>query len=364
LARARAQVAALIGAAAGEIIFTGSGSEADQLAIRGAVLAGLRAAPGGTPRVITQVTEHPAVLACCDALERWHGARVTRLPVDPAGVVSPQAVAEALARPAPGGPAVVSVMLANNETGTIQPVTQIAAAAHAHGAVVHVDAAQAAGKIGIDVTALGADLLTVAGHKMYTPKGIAALYVRAGTALEPVIYGGGQEHGLRSGTENVALIAALGQAADLAARDLAAGAAARLAGLRDRLHDRLAAALPGPIQLNGSPEQRLPTTLNLSITGLRGHQLLAAAPGVAASTGAACHSGQHQPSPVLTAMGLDHQRALAAIRLSVGRWTTEADIDSAASQLAAAATRLTRAGRARTAASREHTTPPAPQKTA
>ncbi len=156
VARAREQVAGLIGAAAGEIIFTGSGSEADQLAIRGAVLAGLRVAPGGTPRVITQVTEHLAVLACCDALERWHGGRVTRLPVDSSGLVSPEAVADALARPARArGPAVASVMLANNETGTIQPVTQIAAAAHAHGAVVHVDAAQAVGKTGIDVTALG-----------------------------------------------------------------------------------------------------------------------------------------------------------------------------------------------------------------
>src|SRR6266536_6574006 len=267
VARAREQVAGLIGAAAGEIIFTGSGSEADQLAIRGALLAGLRVAPDGTPRVITQVTEHPAVLACCDALERWHGGRVTRLPVDSSGLVSPEAVADALARPARArGPAVVSVMLANNETGTIQPVTQIAAAAHAHGAVVHVDAAQAAGKTGIDVTALGADLLTVVGHKMYAPKGIAALYVRAGTALEPVIYGGGQERGLRAGTENVALIAALGAAAELAARDLAAGAEARLAGLRDGLHTRLAAALPGRIQLNGPPERRLPTTLNISIT--------------------------------------------------------------------------------------------------
>jgi cysteine desulfurase len=268
VARAREQVAALIGAAAGEIIFTGSGSEADQLAIRGAVLASPRLAPGGTPRVITQVTEHPAVLACCDALERWHAARVTRLPMDSSGLVSPAAVADALSRPARArGPAVVSVMLANNETGTIQPVPQIAAAAHAHGAVVHVDAAQAAGKTGIDVTALGADLLTVVGHKMYAPKGIAALYVRAGTALEPVIYGGGQERGLRAGTENVALIAALGAAAELAARELAAGAQARLAGLRERLHSRLAAALPGRIQLNGLPGRRLPTTLNISITG-------------------------------------------------------------------------------------------------
>jgi cysteine desulfurase len=341
VARAREQVAALLGAAPGEIVFTGSGSEADQLAIRGAVLAGLRARPGATPRVITQVTEHPAVLACCEALQRWHGAEVTRLPVDTAGLVSPEAVANALARPAPSrAPAVVSVMLANNETGAIQPITEIAAAAHAHGAILHVDAAQAVGKTGIDVTVLGADLLTVVGHKMYAPKGIAALYVRAGTALEPVIYGGGQERGLRSGTENVALIATLGAAAKLATEDLAGAAEARLTGLRDRLHARLTAALPGQVELNGPPGRRLPTTLNISITGLRGYELLAATPGVAASTGSACHSGQHEPSPVLTAMGLDEDRALSAIRLSVGRWTTEADTDTAASQLAVAAIRL------------------------
>jgi cysteine desulfurase len=348
VARAREQVAALIGAHGREIVFTGSGSEADQLAVRGAALAGLRAAPGATPRVITQVTEHPAVLDCCEALERWHGAQVIRLPVDGSGLIDPEAVANALARPARfRGPAVVSVMLANNETGAMQPVTQIAAAAHAHGAVLHVDAAQAAGKTGIDVAVLGADLLTVVGHKMYAPKGIAALYVRSGTALEPVIYGGGQERGLRAGTENVALIAALGTAAELAGQDLANGAERRLAGLRDRLHARLAAALPGPIELNGPPGPRLPNTLNVSIAGLRGHELLAAAPGVAASTGSACHSGQHTPSPVLTAMGLDEGRALAAIRLSAGRWTTEADIDTAARQLADAATRL--AGHRRTA---------------
>jgi cysteine desulfurase len=306
------------------------------------VLAGLRAAPGSAARVITQVTEHPAVLASCAALERWHSTEVTRLPVDACRLVDPQAVADALGRPPrAGGPAVVSVMLANNETGAIQPVAQIAAAAHAHGALLHVDAAQGAGKISVDDAALGADLLTIVGHKMYAPKGIAALYVRAGTALEPVIYGGGQERGLRSGTENVALIAALGAAAELAAADVAGGAEARLADLRDRPHTRLATALPGRVELNGPADRRLPSTLNVSITGVRGHELLAATPGVAASTGSACHSGQHTPSPVLAAMGLDEDRALAAIRLSVGRWTTEADVDAAAGQLATAAIRVT-----------------------
>jgi cysteine desulfurase len=342
VARAREQVAKLIGAAPDEIVFTGSGSEADQLAIRGAVLAGLRTDPGIRPRVITQVTEHPAVLACCEALQRWRDADVTRLPVNAVGLVDPEAVAGALSRPATRAPAVVSVMLANNETGTIQPIAEIADAAHAHGAVLHVDAAQAAGKIGIDVAGLGADLLTVVGHKMYAPKGVAALYVRAGTELEPVIYGGGQERGLRAGTENVALIAALGAAAELAVRDLARGEEVRLEALRNRLHAQLMAALPDLVELNGPPAGRLPTTLNLSIMGLRGDELLAETPGVAASTGSACHSGQHSPSPVLLAMGVGHARALAAVRLSIGRWTTMEDIDAAASQLAHAATRLAR----------------------
>lgn len=173
--------------------------------------------------------------------------------------------------------------------------------------------------------------------------------MRADIALEPVIYGGGQERGLRSGTENVALIAALGAAAELAAEDLAGCAEARLAGLRDRLCARLAAALPGRVELNGPPGRRLPTTLNISITGLLGHELLADTPGVAASTGSACHSGHHSPSPVLTAMGLDEDRALAAIRLSIGRWTTEADTDAAATRLASAAIRLAGTAGRRTA---------------
>jgi cysteine desulfurase len=269
-------------------------------------------------------------------------ADMTRLPVSAVGLVDPQAVAGALSSRTTRAPAVVSVMLANNETGTIQPIAEIADAAHAHSAVLHVDAAQAAGKIGIDVASLGADLLTVVGHKVYAPKGVAALYVRAGTALEPVIYGGGQERGLRAGTENVALIAALGAAAELAAGDLARGEEVRLEALRDRLHSRLIVALPDLVELNGPTTGRLPTTLNLSFMGLRGDELLAETPGVSASTGSACHSGRHSPSPALIAMGMGHARALAAIRLFIGRWTTMEDIDAAASQLTNAAARLAR----------------------
>ncbi|TWV46114.1 cysteine desulfurase [Streptomyces misionensis] len=329
LAEARGQVADLIGAAPGEVVFTGSGSEADLLALRGAVLAsGL-----SRPHVITQATEHPAVLETCAALRRLHGTRVTVLPVDGDGLVAPEALAAALDEDT----VLVSVMAANNETGALQPITDLAAVAHDRGALFHCDAAQAAGKIPLAVEALGVDLLTVVGHKMYAPKGAAALYVRDGVPLEPVVYGGGQESGLRAGTENVALAVALGTAARIAADELADGAPARIAALRDGLHRRLTDALPGRVRLNGPEKNRLPNTLNVSVDGALGHELLAAAPQLAASTGSACHSGDHTPSPVLTAMGLDPARALGALRLSLGRWTTPDDIETAATALVRAA---------------------------
>jgi cysteine desulfurase len=340
---ARHRVATLIGADPDGIVFTGSGSEANNLAIRGTVLAN---PPRPGTHVITQATEHPAVLATCRALQRLHDVRVTILPVDGYGLVDPLDLAAAITPHT----ALVSIMLANNETGTIQPIAELARITHEHGVPLHTDAAQAVGKIPVNVAALGVDLLTLVGHKMYAPKGVAALYVRPGLALEPVIYGGGQEHGLRSGTENVALDVALGAAADLARADLArAGLAradlaadgpSRLAELRDRLHHHLANALPGAAWLNGHPDQRLPNTLNLSITGVRGDDLLAAVPELAASTGSACHAGTTEPSPVLSTMGIDRDRALSALRLSLGRWTTEPDIDCAAELLASAARRL------------------------
>jgi cysteine desulfurase len=281
LATARHQVASLIGAHPDEIVFTGSGSEADNLAIRGTALA------RGGVHVVTQRTEHPAVLAACDALRRLHGVRVTALPVDGRGQVDPAALTAVLT----DRTALVSIMLANNETGTLQPIAELARIAHEHGALVHTDAAQAVGKIPVDVDDLGVDLLTVVGHKMYAPKGVAALYVRTGVRLEPLIYGGGQERGVRAGTENVALAVALGAAADLAAADLTAGEPERLRDLRDELHRRLADQLPGPVELNGHPTQRLPNTANRSLTGYDGNTLLAAVASVAASTGSACHTG-------------------------------------------------------------------------
>jgi cysteine desulfurase len=324
---ARDELSALIGGRGGRIVLTGSGSEADNLAIRGAVLA------SGRRHVVTQATEHPAVLAACRALARWHGVALTVLPVDGDGLVDPAQLAEAVT----DGTALVSIMAANNETGAVQPIAALAAVAHEHGAVFHSDAAQTVGKIPTDVLVSGVDLLTVVGHKLYAPKGVGALYVRAGTALEPLVYGGGQEDGLRAGTENVALGVALGTAARLAGEALADGEADRIRVLRDRLHARLDRALPGRVLRNGPAEPRLPNTLNVSVRGIAGHALLDTVPGVAASTGSACHSGTHEPSPVLTAMGVPADRALATLRLSLGRWTTADDVDRAADLIAAAA---------------------------
>lgn len=329
LLAARRQVADLIGAPGGQIVFTASGSEADLLALRGVLVgSGLP-----HPHVITQATEHPAVLETCRAMERLHGARLTVLPVDPSGRLEPSRLEAALAKDT----LLVSVMAANNETGTLQPVPDLAAIAHRRGALFHCDAAQAVGKVPVDVAGWGVDLLTVVGHKMYAPKGIGALYVGPGVRLEPAVYGGGQEHGLRAGTENTALAVGLGSAAELAAAELAAGQPARLAGLRDSLHQRLGHTLPGRVHLNGHPTARLPNTLNVSIDGIIGNQLLDTVPQVAASTGSACHAGDHTPSPVLTAMGVPAARALGALRLSLGRWSTSADIATAAEVIAAAA---------------------------
>ncbi|ALG09368.1 cysteine desulfurase family protein [Kibdelosporangium phytohabitans] len=329
LTRARAQVAALAGASAEEIVFTGSGSEADNLALRGVVLA----SGVDRPHVITQRTEHPAVLHACEALRRWHNADVTLLPVDSEGLVEPADLAAALTERT----VLVSIMLANNETGALQPIGELSRVTRERGVLFHCDAAQAVGKIPVDVTELGIDLLTVVGHKMYAPKGIAALYVRAGVRLEPLVYGGGQERGSRAGTEPVAMAVGLGAAADLAATDLASGGHHRIRQLRDRLHASLAEGLPGRVTLNGPLDARLPNTLNISIDGILGHDLLAAQSGIAASTGSACHSGAHEPSPVLTAMGLGTSRSLAALRLSLGRWSSEEDVDRAAELIVSAA---------------------------
>jgi cysteine desulfurase len=334
LTRARVQVAALIGAPAGHIIFTGSGSEADSLAIRGTVLAALTNHPRrwehARPHVITQVTEHPAVLQACQSLQRLHQVDVTYLPVDSDGILAPDVLADAMTEHT----VLVTVMHANNETGVLQPINELATIAHAFGAVIHTDAAQTVGKIPVDVHDLDVDLLTLVGHKMYAPKGIAALYRRGQLPLEPLVPGGGQERGLRAGTENVALAVALGAAADLAQHELDTGQPAHLAALCDHLHDQLCRRLPGRVHLNGHPEHRLPHALNISIDGVSSDALLAELPELAASTGSACHSASPEPSPVLQAMGSQPGRARGALRLSLGRWTTVQDVDRAAELLA------------------------------
>jgi cysteine desulfurase len=328
---ARAEVAALIGAAPAEIVFTGCATEANNLALLGAVRAAL---PGARKSLVTSAIEHPSVLQPLRHLAR-QGWALTELPVDAAGRVQMDRAAHAITPEV----ALVSVMLANNETGSLQAVRALADLAHAAGALMHVDAAQAVGKVAVDVHALGADLLTLAGHKFYAPKGVGALYVRAGVALEPIQYGAGHEHGLRPGTENVPHIVALGEAARLARATLAQDAA-RMTALRDRLHGRLAAAIPG-LGLNGHPTERLPNTLNVSFPAVAGWQLLDAAPAVAASTGSACHADEHAASGVLAAMGLAPEAAAGAVRLSLGRFTTESEIDTAAAALIGAWQSLT-----------------------
>jgi cysteine desulfurase len=327
--RARVQVATLIACQPGDVLFTSGGTEANNLAVRGALEA-----IEGRRHVVTSLVEHPAIEQQCAWLER-HGFEVDRVPVDVTGRVLVDELRAML------GPdtAVVSVMLANNETGTVMPIAEIAEAAHVRGAVVHSDAAQAVGKIQVNVDKLGVDLLTLAGHKMYAPKGTGALYVRPGTPLQPLLLGGGHERGLRPGTEDVAAIVGLGRACAIASDDLEREAA-RVRALRDTLWALLNAGVPG-MELNGHLTERLPNTLNVSFPNVSGSALLAAAPELAASTGSACHEGGEPSSPVLVAMGLDSARATGAIRLSLGRGTTEPQVRRAAQALIRAYRALT-----------------------
>jgi cysteine desulfurase len=324
--RARAEVAALLGCEQDSIVFTASGSESDNLAIKGVALGLL----GDGDHIITSAIEHPAVLGACRYLERRLGYRLTILPVDGLGTVDPEDVRRAIEP----GTVVVSVMHANNEVGTLEPIADIARVAREHRIACHTDAAQSVGKVPVHVDELAVDLLTMTGHKLYAPKGIGALHVRPGTRLDSLIHGAGHEHGLRAGTENVPYIVGLGAACALAAERLQAGAPGRVRELRDRLHAALRSAVPG-LALNGHAEQRLPNTLNVSFPDQDGESLLARTPSVAAATGSACHSGRTEPSAVLMAMGLDAQRALGAVRLSLGHDTTAVDVDTAATALLA-----------------------------
>ena len=326
VATARGQVAELIGAAAQEIVFTGCATEANNLGLLGVA----RALGAERRHLVVSAVEHPAVMAPAMHL-RSQGWDVTVLPVDSFGRVSVDDVGRAL-RP---DTALVSVMHANNEVGTLQPVAAIATLTRPRGILLHTDAAQSAGKMRVDVDELGVDLLTLAGHKFNAPKGVGALYVRAGTPIRAVMHGAEQEHGLRPGTENVAMIVALGAAAALASASLP-DLTPKLLALRDRLHAQLEAGVPG-LQLNGHPQHRLPNTLHVSFPGVSGRALLAeAADTVAASVGSACHSEHDAVSGVLAAMGIGAARALGAVRLSVGRTTLVDDIDRAVAALVSA----------------------------
>lgn len=320
--QARNRVARLLGARPQEIVFTSGGSEANNLAIKG--LAWRRAAPAG--HLVISSIEHPAVVEPVRFLERL-GWQVTVLPTSRHGVVDPTVVSAALR----ADTVLVSIMHANNEIGTIQPVGEIAAACRKRGVLVHTDAAQSVGKIPVDVDSLGVDLLSVAGHKLYAPKGIGALYVREGVELEPLIHGAAHERGRRAGTENVPYIVALGKACELAGQFLAEGPT-RMARLRDRLYEHLCRGI-GRLPINGELAPRLPNTLSVNFPGVKGHELLALAPEVCASTGAACHSGAAHLSATLRALGISGEEGQGAVRLSLGWYTTEDDVDRAAQML-------------------------------
>ena len=321
VATARTQLANLLGCASEEVVFTSGGSEGNNQALIGVALAHRERGD----HIITTAIEHPSVLASCRYLEERFGLRISYLPVDGEAQVDPEAVERALTPRT----VLVSVMHANNETGVLQPVAAISAIAHRHGALMHTDAAQSVGKVSAEVDDLGVDLLSLAGHKLYAPKGVGALYVRQGTRLDPLIHGAGQEGGRRASTENVPGIVGLGQACAIAAARLATDQE-RLLRLRDQLQQRLEAA---GWAVNGHRRARLPNTLNISLEGADGEDLLRRTPELAASTGSACHSGRTEPSAVLLAMGLSKRRALGAIRLSLGRLTTQADMELAASAL-------------------------------
>lgn len=318
---ARGQVADLLGCAPGEVVFTSGGSEANNHALKGVAFA-LR---NKGDHIVTSAVEHPAILAPCAYLAKL-GCRITQVPVDRFGQVDPDDVRRAITPRT----ILVSIMHANNEVGTIEPIAEIARITREHNVLLHTDAAQSVGKIPTRVDDLGVDMLSIAGHKLYAPKGVGALYIRRGTPIEPLIHGAGHEGGRRAGTESALMAVALGAAARLA-RDLDAMERAR--GLRDRLWRLLQDDFGDRVVLNGHPEQRLPNTLNVSFVGLVGAEVLARLGDVAASTGSACHSGRIELSPVLAAMGVAPQVGMGAIRFSLGRDSTEADIDDVVDEL-------------------------------
>jgi len=321
LETARGQVAALLGCHNDEIVFTSGGSEANNLALKGVFFA---LCDKGDHIVTTQI-EHPAIIEPCRFLER-QGARVTYLPVDGSGRIDPDDLRRAITPRT----ILVSIMHANNEVGTIQPIEDCARIARERGVLFHTDAAQSVGKIPTNVSRLGVDLLSIAGHKAYAPKGVGALFVRRGASIEPLIHGAGHEGGRRAGTESALLAVGLGKACELA-RDLTP--MDRVRALRDHFWKELQKRFGNRVVLNGHPTHRLPNTLNVSFVSRIGAEMLARLDGIAAATGSACHSGRVELSPVLEAMGISPEVGMGAVRFSLGRGTTRAEIDVAVQRL-------------------------------
>lgn len=319
---ARRQVADLLGCSANEIVFTSGGSESNNLALKGLYYS--QKNPGA--HIITTQVEHPAIVEPCRFLERL-GARISWLPVDRTGRINPNDLREAIT----DNTVLISIMHANNEVGTIQPIEECAGIAKEHGIPFHTDAAQSVGKVPTKVDQLGIDLLSIAGHKLYAPKGIGALYVRSGIEPEPLIHGASHERGRRAGTESALLTAALGQACELAS-DLSG--MKDISAFGDRFWEGLQQAFGGHVVLNGHPEERLPNTLNVSFVGQIGAEILESIPEIAASTGSACHSGRVELSPVLEAMRVSPEVGAGAIRFSLGRGTTAEEIDIVIERLA------------------------------
>jgi cysteine desulfurase len=320
---ARSAVAALINADPSEIVFTSGGTESDNFAIRGvAAIHDALEPPTGRRHLIASAIEHEAVLNTLRALAR-RGWKTTLLPVDASGIVAPDRLREVIT----SDTAIVSVMHANNEIGTIQPIAALAAIAHEHGALMHTDAVQSAGKIAVDVRALGVDLLSLSAHKFNGPKGAGAIWIKRGTRLQPTMTGGKHERNRRAGTENVPAIAGLGVAARLATGKLSSEGA-RVSALRDRLEAGILRGVPGTA-VNGAPESRVPNTTNISFDHVEAESLLIALDleGVAVSTGSACSSGTLEPSHVLKAMGLPTHRTQNSLRFSLGMFSTQEEVD-------------------------------------
>lgn len=315
LHQARQQVADLIGCSAKEIIFTSGGSEANNLALKGFYFKNKNKGN----HIITSKIEHPAIMNPCRFLERI-GAKVTYLDVDKYGKVSLEEIEKAITNET----ILISVMHSNNETGTLQPIKEIGELAEKYGIALHSDASQSVGKVPVNVNDLKVDMLTIAGHKLYAPKGIGALFIKEGTQLEPLIHGAGHEFGLRAGTENILLAVGLGKACEIAKQQVENH---HIKELTDYFWRQLRNAFGEQVVLNGHPDDRLPNTLNVSFVRKVGQDLLAAIPQLAASTGSACHAGSIELSPVLKEMDVTEEVGMGAIRFSIGRNTTKAELD-------------------------------------